>query len=139
MHDSLRVRRLQGFGDLQRNGNCLIQRNRAAAGNPRGEILTVDELHHERVVFDAVDVGDILMVQCREIPRLAFEPRQPLRILGEEIRQKFDGNIPPQACVEGRIDFTHPAGTDQAKDFVRTEPRTGGQGHGEDSSREVYA
>ena len=57
MNDALLVRRFQGLGDLPRDGQGLVERHSclprqsargAEAGDPLRQILTLDQLHHER-------------------------------------------------------------------------------------------
>ena len=45
MDDASLVRRLKRLGDLFRNRQCLVKRDRAALNSMR-EVLAVDELHH---------------------------------------------------------------------------------------------
>ena len=47
MDDPLLVRFLEGLGDLPRDVDRLVDRNRAAA-DPLGEVLTLDQLHGKK-------------------------------------------------------------------------------------------
>ena len=89
MDDPLLVRRLQRLGDLLRDRQRLVERNRAAR-DPLGKVFALDELHHERAdaarFFKAVDVRDVRMVQRREDLRFAAETRQAIGIAGEASR-----------------------------------------------------
>ena len=61
-----------------------------AAGKTLGEGRALDQLHYDGVAaacdFEAVDGGDIRMVQRREQPRLALQPRDPIEIVGQRRR-----------------------------------------------------
>ena len=47
MNDPLLVRRFERLGDLLRDRQRLVERDRAAR-DPLREVLALDELHHER-------------------------------------------------------------------------------------------
>ena len=58
-----------------------------------GEVLALDQLHHERVVaarvLEAVDLRDVRVVERREHLRLALEPRQAI---GDRARTRRAGS-----------------------------------------------
>ena len=66
MDDALLVRRVERLGDLPRDRQRLVERDRTSC-DAVGERLTLDQFHHERLhtsaVFEAVDGGDVRMVQ----------------------------------------------------------------------------
>ena len=86
MNDPLLVRRFERVGDLLRHRQRLIEWN-GALRDAVGQRRTLDELHHQRRrvggVFQAVDRGDVRMVERGEDFRLALEARQPIRIGGQ--------------------------------------------------------
>src|SRR5260370_21110448 len=57
------------------------------------------------------------MVQSGSRFGLLLEAPQPLGIARNERRQHLDGYIPLQAKIPCSIDFPHPAGSKQRKDF----------------------
>ena len=69
MDDPLLVRGFERLGDLLRDGQCFVDRDRASRDALR-EILALDEFHHERrdaaALFEPVDAGDVRMVQRGE-------------------------------------------------------------------------
>ena len=69
MDDALLVRRFERLGDLPRDRQRLVERNRPVR-DPIGERRPLDQLHHQRVqaagVFEAVDLRDVRMIQRRE-------------------------------------------------------------------------
>ena len=87
MDDALVVRRLERVGDLPRDRHRLVERNRPLSDAVR-ERRPLDQLQHQRLdtlagFFEAVNRGDVRMVERGEHLRLAPEPREPLRIGGE--------------------------------------------------------
>ena len=73
MDDALLVRRLERLGDLLRDRQRVVERNRAAR-DPLRQIVTLDEFHdegaHPAGFFEAVDVRDVRVIQGRERLRL---------------------------------------------------------------------
>ena len=84
--DALLVRRLEGAGHLQRNRHRFVERDRAP-GDAIGERRSFDQLEHERgasrLFLDAIDRGDVRMIERCEELRLAVETRQPLGIAAD--------------------------------------------------------
>ena len=66
MDDPLLVRRFECLGDLPRNGQRFIERDRVPR-DPLREIVAFDEFHHEGVcatrLLEPVNRGDVGMVQ----------------------------------------------------------------------------
>ena len=87
MDDALLVRRFERFGDLARDRQRLADIERAAR-DPLGQRLALDQLQHEHAnavrLFQPIDRCDVRMIERRQQPRLAVEPRQPLRIARED-------------------------------------------------------
>ena len=132
MDDALLVRGLERLGDLPRDRQRFVERDRPVR-DPLGERRALDQLHHQRVdaaaVFEAVDVRDVRMVERGEHLRFALEPREPLGVVGEQLRQDLDRDVAIQPGVARAIDLAHPAGAKGGEDFVRAEASPGGQGH----------
>jgi hypothetical protein len=95
--------------------------------------VPVDELHHEEA--DAVDLldreqgDDVRVIEAGDAARLAFEPRQAVRIGGERRRQDLDRDLPSEPGVAGAPNFTHAAGPERGDDFVGAESGPNGEGH----------
>ena len=72
-----------------RDRQRLVERQRPA-GDALRQILALDQFHHQRAdaagLLEAVDVGDVRMVERRERLGFALEPRQPLGVAGERRR-----------------------------------------------------
>ena len=66
MNDALLVCRLERLGNLSRDGQGLVDGNRAVH-DPLRQVFSLDEFHHEgrhaAAVFQAVDVCDVRVVQ----------------------------------------------------------------------------
>jgi hypothetical protein len=139
MDDTLPVRRFDRLDDLARDGQRFLERDRIVR-DPVGQGLAVDQLHDERhrplsrsgrraAVLDAVDRGDIGMIQRGEDAGLALEARQPLGIVCKRVREDLDGDVTPEPRVACAVDFAHSAGPDGGVDLVRTETGACGQWH----------
>ncbi len=132
MDDALRVRRFERFGNLPRDRQRLVERNRTAV-DAIGERWSLDHLEHERRRMigrlEPVDGRNIGMVERRQKIRFACEARQALRIAGEERRQNLERDVSRQLSVAGAIDFPHAAGADERDDLVGAEASAGRQAH----------
>ena len=86
MNDPLLVRGFEGLGDLLRDGQGLIDRDRSLC-DPIRERRSLDQFHHEGLhtvgVFQAVDRGDIWVVQGCEDLGLPLKAGKPVGIGGE--------------------------------------------------------
>ena len=80
------VRGVERLGDLLRDRQRLVERDRAARDALR-QIVALDEFHHERVhaagFFQAVDGGDVRMIQRGEDFGFALKPREPVGVVRE--------------------------------------------------------
>ena len=72
-------------------------------------------------MFEAVDRGDVGMIQRRQHFRFALKTGEPFGIVRERFRQNFDGYVAPELGVVRLIHFAHSARADGAEDFVRAE------------------
>ena len=91
VNDALLVRRFDGFGDLPRNRQRLVQRNRPARNTVR-ERVALDEFENQRAhgclrwacrrtLLETVDSADVGMCQRGQHLRFTLEARQPLGIV----------------------------------------------------------
>ena len=128
----LLVRGLERFGDLLRDGQRFIERNRPLR-DPVGERRPLDQLHHQRglavAAFKAVDGRDVRMVQRGEDFRFALEPGQPLAVGRHRVGQDLDGDLSLEVGVGGAIDLAHSAHADLRGNFVRAESSARDQRH----------
>ena len=80
-------------------------------------------------LLEAVDRGDVRMVERREQLRLAPEAGEAFGIGSEELGQDLQRDVAAELRVARAIDLAHAAGAEQGGDPVRAEPSTGGQRH----------
>jgi hypothetical protein len=89
------------------------------------ERLALDQFHGEElqaaVVFEAVDRGDVSMLQTGEQSCFALEACNPLGIARHLFGQDLDCDLAAQLCVTGAIDLTHAALAQLRGDLVVTE------------------
>ena len=134
MDDVVLVRRVECVGNLSRDVQRLVERNRAL-GDAIRERRTVHQFHDERAyaigLFEAVDRRDIGMVERGEDVRLTLEARQSVGVQRERIRQDLDCHVTLQLRVACAIHFAHAAGAKQTGDLIRTEAAARWQGHGD--------
>jgi hypothetical protein len=142
MHDALLVRGFERLGNLPRDRQHLGERHRSAR-DLRGQVVALDEFHHERsyvvsgfsrtfnsrTFLEAVDGGNVGMVQRRQRLRFPREPRETLGVVREQRRQDFDRDVTIQLRVAGAIHLAHPAFTNLRGHFVRAEARAGVEAH----------
>jgi hypothetical protein len=124
MHDPFGVRGGERLGCLSRDQKRLVERDRATRHAPR-EVLSRDQLHHQQEtaleLLEAVDVGDVRVIQGGERPGFALEARTSRRIRSQRVGQNLDRHVATKPGVVSAIHFTHPARAERADDFVRTE------------------
>ena len=72
-------------------------------------------------------VRDVRMVQRREQPRFALQPRDPIRIARERRRQHLDGDLPMQPRIERTIHLAHATGVQRTEDAISPELESGRQ------------
>ena len=131
MDDAQFVRRFKCVGNLLRDRQGFGDRDRAAI-DQRREVLTLDQLHHQRprslrraVPFEPVDVRDVRMVQRGECLRFAREAREAFAVGGKELGQDLDRDAAIELRVAGAIDLAHAARTECADDLIRSQPTAG--------------
>ncbi|MEQ1910004.1 MAG: hypothetical protein ABMA15_14340 [Vicinamibacterales bacterium] len=83
MNDALLVRRFERLGDLRRDGECFIARDRALR-DPLRQVVALDQFHdecgHVSALLESVDLRDVRMIQRCEHFRFALKAREPFRI-----------------------------------------------------------
>jgi hypothetical protein len=70
---------------------------------------SLDQLEHQRAgaarFLDAVDRGDVRVVERRQRLRLALEPREPLGVGRERVREDLQRHLAPEPRVVDPIDL----------------------------------
>ena len=124
MNDTLLVRRFEPIGNLLRQKEGFVQRKRTAR-DPLGEGLALDELHDEELLafafFEAVESGDVRVVELSEQPSFALEPGQPLFVSGKLFGEDLDRDIPAELPISSSIHFAHPTFANELEDLVMRE------------------
>jgi hypothetical protein len=67
---------------------------------------------------DVVNGADVGMIQRGCCPGLSLEALTPLRVVGEVIGQKFQGDKATEAGILGLVDDTHAAGAELLQDAI---------------------
>ncbi len=131
MNDAPLVRRLQRLGDLLPDQQGFVKWDRSTRG-PLGEILALDELHHEGLdavaVFQSVDGRDVRMIQGGEDFGFALKPSEPIVVSSERGWQNLDRDLTLQLRVGRAIHLAHPAFADLRGDVVNADAGTWTEG-----------
>ncbi len=133
MDHALLVRRLERLGDLHRHVERVLDRQRSAR-EPLRQVLAGDELHRDEALafrlVQAVDRGDVRVVQRREQACLALEASHALRLGGDSLRQDLDRDVALELRVARPPHDAHPALTDLLGQAVVQELPAGLEAHG---------
>ena len=112
MDNALRVRGIEGVGDLNADLQCVINLN-AAAADALLQVLAFEQLHHQErlalILFNLVDGADIRMVQQRGGAGLALKTLQRALVAVELLGQKLGGDVAAQVDVLRLVDDAHAA------------------------------
>src|SRR6266436_897347 len=114
MDDVLMVRGFERFNDLIRDGQCFIERYRAARNSLR-EVFALDELHDQKdrmgrkgrldkkggiggkgrqlPFLKSVNRRDMRVIERRENVCLALKPGEAFRVGGKRIRQELQRDV----------------------------------------------
>src|SRR5215468_6285171 len=111
MDDAALMRALERFSNLLRNHQSLIYGN-CALRDAIGQRRALHQLHHERILFDAVNNRDIRVIQRSEYLRLAPESSHSIGIVGEDLRKNLDRDFAVESGVGGTVDLSHTAFAD---------------------------
>jgi hypothetical protein len=115
MHDLSPVGGFERIGDLHRNVERLIRRDRAL-GNPVRQRRDFHQLHDERrravSTLESIDLSDIRMIERGEHFGLTLEACEPVGVPGEGGRQDFDRDVALEIGVGRPIDLVHATDTE---------------------------
>jgi hypothetical protein len=70
--------------------------------------------------LEAVEVGDVRMVERGKEPCLALEARKALAVRSEGFGQELQRDEPAESGVGGPEDLAHPSRAERCDDFVRS-------------------
>ena len=121
MDDALLVRALHRIGDLPGDRERLVDVERSAL-HALCQREAFDELEDERLaaldVLDAVNAGDVSMIERRKDPGFTLEPAQAVLIERERRREDLDRDVTLEPRIVRPVDFAHPAGAQPADHLV---------------------
>ncbi len=103
MDDAQFVRGREGVRDLLRNGQRVGERHGSARDvhrGPRRRQVPSRGLRRP-ALFEAVDGGDVWVVERGEGLGFTLEAREPISIVGERLGQRFDGDVAIQFRITG--------------------------------------
>ena len=133
MNDPSLMRRLQRLGDLLRNRQRLIQRDRPLR-DAVSQGRTFNQLQHQRPLplgfLDAENGGDVGVVEAGEDLRLPREPGEPIRISREAVREDLQRDLAVELGVRGLPDLAHAAFPKESSHVIVAEPGTSFERHG---------
>ena len=121
MNDALAVRRVEGIGDFDPDGEELIQFHRTAVDQVL-ERLAAEAFHHDEgmafMLADLVNGADVGMIQRGGGAGLAAKTLEGLRVLGRIFGQKLQGNEAAELSVLGLVDDSHAPAAKQVENPV---------------------
>ena len=121
MNDALLVGLFERLGDLLGDLDRLIGGNRPSLQAPR-KVLAFDQLEYQKGLpvgfFQAVDRGDVRVVQGPEEVGLALEPREALGVAGDLSGENLDRNVTPEVLVRRAVHLAHAALSQLGSDSV---------------------
>ena len=95
------------------------------------EALALHQLHYERgdatAFFEAIDRGDVRMIQRGQGLRFTLEARQAVCSVRERLGQDLDRDVAIQLCIARAKDMAHTPFADLGGDFIDAEARAGGE------------
>ena len=102
-----------------------------ASSKPRRE-SSLDQFHHEGgrapALFEAVDGGDVWLVQRAEDLGFTLEAREPIGIVSERLGQRLDGDVPSSFVSRARYTCPIPPSPTLAITSYDAEANAGGEG-----------
>ena len=132
MDDPLLVGGFQRLGDLPGDGEGFVEWDRTS-GDPilkrRPFDIFEDECRRTTAFLQAMNGGDVGVVERRQHLRFPLEPGQPLGVMHEGVGQDLQGDITVELRVPRFVDLPHAARTDGGEDLVDAERAADFQGH----------
>ena len=123
MHDARLMRLGQTIGHLGRYLNPLFQRDQAGVEQV-AQRVSLHQFHGDVTnalgLSHFIDGDDVGMVERRRGSRFPLEALQVLRVTSHMVGQDLERHLAPQAAVPRPVHFSHPAGSERGKDFIRT-------------------
>jgi hypothetical protein len=124
------VRSFQSFGDLLRDDQGIVNRDRAFSDAVR-ESRPFNQLHDQCQLsvgsLEPVDHRDVGMAQGCQSLRFTVETSESFRVVSHRLGQNLDRHLPGEVRVGGSVDLTHATHTELGTDFVRADTTAWGQ------------
>ena len=96
------------------------------------EIVALDEFHHEGghapAFFEAVDGGNVRMIQGGQRLRFTLKASQPIGVMGDCVGEDLDRDVAVQRRVPRPKHLAHPAFAYLRRDCVDAEASAGNKG-----------
>ena len=129
----LLVSRFEPIGDLDEQRQRFIERESRPRAMRSASVLAFDELHHQEprvaIGLKTMDGRNVLMIQRSKRLRLALEPRQPLLVFREDLRQHLDRHLALELRVARPVHLAHATRAERAEDLVVAESAAEFQSH----------
>jgi hypothetical protein len=98
------------------------------------------QFEHQRLhavrLFEAVDRGDVRVVERGEHLRFPLEARQAIRVQREGLGQDFQRDVASELRIPRPVHLAHPARAEQVQNLVRAETCAGSESHVEPDARD---
>jgi hypothetical protein len=137
MHQAVRVRVRERFGDLHGDRDRFIRRQRAAH-HAIGQRLALEVFHDEvieiAVAPDVVDAADIGMLEMRHRLRFTLESLARFRRHARAADDDLDRDRSIQTRIARAIHLAHAALADRLDNLVGAESNAGGEDHSRSAS-----
>ena len=131
MDDASLVRGFEPLRNLLRDRKRVLDRDRAAR-DALGQIVALDEFHHERrnarALFESVDGGDVRVIQRGEGFGFAQKACEPIVVSGQRWRQDLDRHLTLQLGIGSPVHLPHPAFANLGGNLVGAEASAGAEG-----------
>jgi hypothetical protein len=132
MHNPQLVRRFDRLGDLRRDRQRVVDRNRSLRDAIR-QRRPLNQLHDEGrgavALLQTVNGRDVRMIEPGEHFGFALETCQPLAIGRHGLGQHLDGDGALQVGIGRAVDLAHAAGAEFAGDFIWAESSARSERH----------
>ena len=132
MNDAALVRVFHRFADLLGDGQRLLHWNRASL-DAIPERRPFHQLHHQRMrlpgILEAVDCGDVRMIERGKDLRFAMEPRHLLAIGCKPRRQHLQRHFASQPRIPRAIHLAHSTRAQRRHNLIRAQLVARGKGH----------
>jgi hypothetical protein len=121
MHNAFGVGGVESVSDFDGDIEEAVEFARLTADEV-SERGAVEKLHDDDgfavLIADVVGGADVGMVEGRSRLRFPFETREGLEILGNSVRQEFEGDATVKAGIVGFVDDAHTAAAEFFDDAV---------------------